>query len=211
MDYKFWIPVLGTFVQIAIGLWSVKLQIQTRQEVKTRAEKRRDEKLPWYRVYWPILAMGACMVGTWIPYFSLQGIIIPPLYLTGWGPLYSGHSGIVPIDQLKAAKEIVDGRLLISESKRSRLAGVCFHYSGLGDRDDVADLQKSQLYDIRNEDILIVIPFGPKFMEEMKFGDRGTTYKLLLVPNSISMNQFSTLHEASRLGVKVIGQGGGPP
>lgn len=214
MDYRFWIPVLGTLAQIIIGLWSVKLQLQTQQEVRTRAERRRGSKFPWYRAYWPILAMAACMIGTWVPYFSSQGIVISPPYLTTWGPVTpDGFSPgqNVPVDQFKAVKEIADGRLLMSARKRSRLAGVCFHYSGLGDQDDVTDLQKSQLYDIRDGDVLITIPLGPKFMEELKGGSRGTLYRLLLVPSNVAMSQFSSLHEAYRLGVQVIGQGGGPP
>lgn len=88
---------------------------------------------------------------------------------------------------------------------------MCFHNFGTGDPDDITALQKSVLYDIRDEETTISIPLDNTFQEEVKRGLSGTNYRLLLVPNSVSMSQFSTLHEAYGLGIRVLGTGGGPP
>lgn len=118
MDYRFWVPAGGTIAQIILGLWAVMLQRQALQEVQTRSEKRRGAKLPWYRLYWPMFAMAACMVGTWVPYLlSPAASPASGQYLEAWGP--APTPGYIPkpgeVITLTYTKVLANGHLLASE------------------------------------------------------------------------------------------------
>jgi hypothetical protein len=87
---------------------------------------------------------------------------------------------------------------------------VAFRYFGNGDILDSRDLQKSGLYDIKDESITIFIHLDQSFVETMR-RERGTSYYLLLVPKAVQMDQFTTPREAESLGVKLIDGRSGPP
>jgi hypothetical protein len=171
--------------------------------------------------YWPIVAMLLLTILTWSavvydiydrhhPRLKLSPVSGAAL-LTGWG--ITGTPGASwPIPGLTPqVYMVINGRLLSSFEQTHHVAGVAFHQFGISDPDNVRDLQKSELHDIRDEDIRIDAILNASFMDEFSRGARGTTYKALLIPNGIRMEDFQTLHEAYRMGVVEIGHGGGPP
>jgi len=105
----------------------------------------------------------------------------------------------------------VDGDAIISYAEKYKVAVVVFHDPGTSDTRDVEISDKSNLFDIAGGDIRIELVLGNKFMSEVSKGYTGTKYAALLVPNKVSMGQFSTLREAESVGIKIIGGGFGPP
>ena len=127
--------------------------------------------------------------------------------MTQWGTIVGR-----PLDYVQIT---ADGHLLrsrIADYDRYKIAGVCYHYEGLGDVQDVQDLQKSELHDIVEGDIIIGIKLDQKFMNTwLQERKSNTNYVLVLVPNGINMNQFSTMRQAMALGVKPLNGAIGPP
>ena len=200
-SYQKLASTLATVVMIllaAIQAWYQRRQVQLM--LKSSKSRLAAIKAPLWSAYGPLLLTVA--VGTaiaWSPFFLPRSDQEPPLL--SWGPL--GNKNILGV--------IANGRAVWSKRDDFRLAGVMFHYSGTLDRYDVSGLSKSQLYDIEQGYVLIMISPTSGFLDENHRGIAGTTYLLLLVPNRISMSQFETIHQAQRLGVVVLGGGEGPP
>ena len=96
-------------------------------------------------------------------------------------------------------------------SKRSsyRLAMVCFPYYGVGDPIDTV-VYKSDLRDIVEAEIEVTAQFPRSFLAPGIEVKTTINYVLLLVPNGVTMDQFSTLRQAIALGVKQLQMVGGP-
>jgi hypothetical protein len=157
--------------------------------------------------------------------FTLAGFIGGPLHrwfpepagptsgkiynvIKGWGPILGMPRDIVEI--------VVDGHELIKQSginpKSFRLAAVCYHNRGTIDTRDISDLQKSSLHDLRDEDVQMTIQLNTKFMDEyLKQGWTNTNYVAIVVPNGVTMDQFSTMRQAFSLGVLSVSGVVGPP
>jgi hypothetical protein len=106
---------------------------------------------------------------------------------------------------------LIDGNGILSYQNDFKIAGVAFHYSGATDVKDVSALNKTNLYDIGPNDITMVVEWNQAFLDEMAHGVHGTSYMALLVPNTVRMDEFSTIRQAEAMGVKVIGRVAGPP
>ena len=211
MGLQFWVSLSANIAMVAIALYTALLQ---RRQLGLMAKARGKKANSAKQSYWPLMTMVLLAASCWVPYFFSTPTSAPgAAYLEGWGPAL--EPGYIPKPgeqvEIKYAQVIANGRMLQEQREHYRLAGVCFRYGGLGDPDDATSLQKSALYEIRNESIPIIIPLDSAFQAQTKSGIGGTNYRLLLVPNGVNPAQFSTFHEAYSLGIKVIGTGGGPP
>jgi hypothetical protein len=209
IDWRFWAPMIATALQLAVGIYQSRLQIRQMKLALAPAKVQEVNAMPWFKTYWPMVAMLVAMVGSWIPYFVVNRP--PETALTAWGP--NGQvgakwpmPGIPP--QLTAT---LNGRSVISRRATHHVAVVAFHSFGTTDVEDVRDLQKSSLFEIRDDYIKIVFPVNDTFMAEVAKGYEGTAYTALLVPNGVRMGDFQSLREAHKLGVTDIGGGIGPP
>lgn len=113
------------------------------------------------------------------------------------------------IDKLQA---FCDLSRLGRVAKKYKVAVVAFHYAGIIDVDDVDDLQKSSLYsiDAKNQHLLVAIPLDQRFRAELQIGT-GTNYRMLLMPDGVNTDKFSTLSQAKALGALDLGGASGPP
>jgi len=202
-DYQFWI-ILGI---TTVGVYFTREQVRLIRA--QMAAKKSAKNAPAWKVYSPAGLILLLTLVNWGPYLSsyLRSKNPEPLaerYVTSWG--------VLPSEARQGNLRLTaNGHGLLPFRKSWKIAAVCFHYNGTRDISDVEDLQKSALYDIRDGDILIVIPADAKFRKEVEAGQAGTNYYLLLVPPSVKMEQFGTLRQAESLGVRSIWTGSGPP
>jgi hypothetical protein len=106
----------------------------------------------------------------------------------------------------------VRGDLLFDYRNKFKVAVVAYKWDGLIDINDAPNLQKSNLFDItNNREIRIKIKMNEEFVDELRKGHLMTNYSILLVPNGVTMDQFTTLRQAKALGIKVMETRGGPP
>jgi hypothetical protein len=130
----------------------------------------------------------------------------------GIAPKPDGSAGQIAVDDPAFGGQVkADGRLLQKYAKKYRVSAIAFHSFPPKDPYDAGGLQKSLLYDIRNADILIPIPFDAAFRDRLKHGAIQTNYGLLLVPNGVEMSDFDTTRQAANAGVKVLATHSGPP
>jgi hypothetical protein len=98
----------------------------------------------------------------------------------------------------------VNGNALLSRQLGYRLAIACFIYDGRTDILDAPYLQVSNLYDIKMGTVSIHAGYQPYFMEyRNQMHAIGIDIALLNVPNGVQTGQFTTLHQARALGVKI--------
>jgi hypothetical protein len=148
--------------------------------------------------------------------------LFPPgvMYFTSWGP-FGGHQDIKvttyppptppKVEGYKANQVGIAGDLLAKFADRYRLIAICFQSDGMRDIDDEEDVSKSTIYDIRQGNILMGIPWTDRYTQKFAEGQHGTTYQVLLVPKQIRKYDFSTTRDAVDHGVIVLQTIGGPP
>jgi hypothetical protein len=200
MDYKFWLPFVATVVSAIAGLLQVRLQMRYLKETGAKGVPLSPK---WYKKYWPVFGMVLAIILSWVPYFVVANVTLPdPIVHWGGAPQFGPNT----------VEIIVNGSKLLSKKSRYKVAAVCFHYVSRGDYVDSANLQKSRLFEIRDELETIPIPVDSAFVYEWQTQNISpTSYFGLLVPNDVSMDQFSTLRQAFALGVLSLGGKAGPP
>jgi hypothetical protein len=149
---------------------------------------------------------------------------IPQTIILDWG--YSGSARWQPGDpqSIQGPKESmlrVNGSLLRSLAKKDyKLIGVGFHHVISGDVLDQPNISKSGLYDIRDGQINITIPWNDDFISELVHAKpvgeslylrRIPHYMLLAVPKGVTPQSFSSLRQAIDLGAKRLQSVAGPP
>jgi hypothetical protein len=92
-----------------------------------------------------------------------------------------------------------------------KLLAIAFHYKGDVDINDVSELQKSALYDVRTGAQIMVFHYDDKFAAEFAAGIRNTNYFLFIVPSAFRPDGFSTVRQAFAQGARLAGAGVGPP
>ena len=198
-DYQSLFSSIATVVMVAAAIYQSVL-MRRQLQMMTPKSKQKQVKTP----YWPLIVICVAGIGiAWTPvWFNTTNQNQYQASLLAWG--------LNPQNQQTGFIR-VDSRRFLSQRKGFRLAAACFHYYGIGDAKDSPNISKSALYDIVDQPYLdITIPFNQQFEEERKKG-HGSNYALLLVPNGVKMDQFSTIHEAEALGVKMIDTGAGSP
>jgi hypothetical protein len=104
----------------------------------------------------------------------------------------------------------LDGERLIKFANKYLLVGVCFHLFG-GEPTEATHISKSGLYDIKKGEITIAIPWTNKYINELVSGKSGTNYALMLVPKSITTDQFDSVKQAMTLGAILVEKRGISP
>jgi hypothetical protein len=221
-DWSAWMPVIvNTLITAGIGVAGLVMQqkqiVLAKAQFEASAKKAKVPLKPrWWNLYWPIALMVVLAAVSWIPYIlGIDGPVRVPSALVRWGlapvPGMNEDVGIPVDDPIVHGRVVANGHALRKYAKADRIAAVAFHAIGSIDPFDVSTLQKSALYDIRDEEMEVAIPLDSAFRDDYKHGFRGTNYMLLLVPRGTTMADFGTIHQAQALGVKVLGTGLGPP
>jgi hypothetical protein len=207
IDWHFWVLLAITVVIGGLGLLMQNKQISLAEaQLLAAAKKKVAPKVGFFKQYWPLVCMLVLATTSWLPY--LLSTHYPPIYMSNWGvwPL-----GLKIDDPQIHGRVIADGGLLQKYHGDYKLAAVAFFHIASVDAYDEEGLQKSSLYEIRDEPIEIAIPWSDTFRKMVLQGDTGTNYVLLLIPKGVSMPDFETLHQAEALGVKIEAIYAGPP
>jgi hypothetical protein len=206
-----WLGYITTWVGaivIAIG-GAIKAEPRLRRRLPSVLRAR-----PWAFV--PLILMLIGAVGFALGYDDKQWEPVIPVmddYGADYGPgtplvFVAGHPET--LSGPKSVHIILEGKRLLRFAKKYRLLGVCFH-SVVGDPMDSNPLSKGGLYEIRNERITLRIPWNQTFQEEVVRPLSGTNYVLLMIPKSVSAEQFNSVNQAIAVGAIVVETRAGPP
>jgi hypothetical protein len=88
---------------------------------------------------------------------------------------------------------------------------VAIHFFGNVDQYDAEGLQKSAAFDLRDGPSEFAIHADKAFQTEFTKGNHGTNYVIMLIPRSISPDQFRTIRQAIALGAIIVTSDAGPP
>ena len=95
---------------------------------------------------------------------------------------------------------------LINFKESHKLMLVCFHWDGRTDQLDAKQIIKSNPYDITSDSVTLFVEPPSEFFQSIR-----TMYNVLLVPNELKPEQFSSVREALVAGARVLWKGSGPP
>lgn len=163
-------------------------------------------------VYVPVLLILLSVFSFYAGYLTghSSGVVIPPSELdcmSGWGIMRpQPFSGPALWVQANGACVLA----VIGNRSDYHVTAVAFHEYGVLDPFDEPLTAKSKPHEIQPF-MNIVIPEGPAFLKQSPEPEGGTQYALLVVPKSVSTDQFSTMHEALKLGAHLAGWSKGPP
>jgi hypothetical protein len=201
-DWHFWLPIGLT---LCLGMASLYMQqknnVLVQESMVAAAKKKPPPKISWLRQYWPVILMTLFTCISWIPYLHRSSYDNAPR--TAF--LDFGAPHVDSIDDPAAFSRIVtDGDIFMDDSGDFRLAGAVYVHASPVDQYDEPLLMKSSLYEIRPRTAIeIVMPWSPEYRQDLHRGARMTYFALLLVPKTVEMNQFDTLNQAKRYGVRV--------
>jgi hypothetical protein len=189
------VRVFSRLGKYQVGLTEKQIQ---RRRIRMLKTTRREK-------FMLILGVG-CLFCAALGLYRTMSFSIPAgiHYLDSWGLNF-------PFPNATANKMELSGSVLMPYRINYRVAGACFRYHGTADILDATGLQKSGLYDIKDEALKIEMPWDSSFIDTIKRGEVETSCSLLLVPNGVTMDQFSTLRQAEAIGVKVLQTVAGPP
>lgn len=218
-NYQFWLPLALTAIIGAIGAYGTYLQKKQLQLMLRAKGKKGVAPSPgFWRSNGQLVVMFVCAAIAWVPYVISRDQPQPTTlqYMLKWGPVappgVDENANSIPVGLLKYVKVVARGHELLPYKDKYRVGAVSFHYLGTTDVDDVDNLQKSNLYDIRDDAIELYIPVNEAFRQEIAHGGSGhTNYHLLVVPKERSMGDFTTMRQAKALGAKVVSIGSGSP
>lgn len=197
-DYQFWTGALAVLVA-SYGAYYQRKQYNLMLPPPGKRSTKPPPS-PWWK-YPPLIATFALAALAWVPlavsFWNRPAI--PTIGLAGWGTTD-------PLNGLPI------GITITKDDPSMRLMGIAYHYDSTVDVYDVARLQKSALYDVRVSTFAIMIKPDQTFMDEVTSHRHvRTNYLLLSVPSSLANPEFSTLRQATNMGIKIIWSGVGPP
>ncbi|MGA8212254.1 MAG: hypothetical protein WB799_01575 [Candidatus Sulfotelmatobacter sp.] len=153
--------------------------------------------------FWPMIVMAAMLVLTWgaVGYDVYHHTAsIPEFDEPQADPLVSswGLEGQI-------CDMTINGSALLPLRSDYKIAIGCFVFAGTEDILDAPNVQVSQLYDIRGDQILVRVPFSEAYQKYRDaHGAMGSHIALLLIPNGIEPSQFQTLRQARQLKVRIL-------
>jgi hypothetical protein len=194
MDYQLGIG----FVSLLITAYGVYLQRKQGQMAKSTIKKKAPASLPvWWRSP-TVLILAVLTILNWTPYL-LSKIPQIPNYgkdetaVASWG----GSGG----DRFHIT---ANGDHLIRYQSKYKMIAVMFFNDGFRDRIDLDIIQKSAVYNIEPGQI----DMGMRFDKTPFLGRRGLfSFALLLLPEGLPPNTFSTIRIAQALGAKYVWNG----
>jgi hypothetical protein len=197
-DPQFWIGALALLVASYAAYFQRKQYF-----LMLPAPGKRPPKIapkPWWQ-FPPLIAAFALAMLAWVPFLlSLWNQPAPStIAVFGWGT-----NNLVPGLPINV--------VITKDDPSIKLMGAAYHYDGTTDLYDVKQLQKSALYDVRIGAVLIMVKTDATFVDEVSSHRHvRTNYVLLSVPASLNAPDFSTLRQATGMGIKTIWSGVGPP
>lgn len=199
------VMVPGDWITVLALLVAIYAAYNQREQTRMMRATTPSAPLPQSKYWWasrPMVAMAVLVILAWTPQLLSWWNAPPPsAFVYQFGPYPAlDRTLFMQADTTNINKYASDYKLI----------GVAFHYLANGDVKDLDKLQKSPPFDIV-PNAQIFIHLDDDFVQEMKSGIGHTNYVLLMVPNGLSPDKFSTLRQAISLGAKVIGGGSGPP
>ena len=205
-DWGFWEWVTYTSIFLGALIVAAEAGVASAPNLSKRRPKFSNSTI-WK--FLPISLMG----------ISLLGIVGSRIYhepvdserlIESWGS--AGTSNIhlnddktISASGALSSHILVRGRLLNNFDKQKwKMVGVCFHSARTGDMLDSPNISKSGKYEISDDDVYIKIPWNESFIEDLVGGSSTTQYSLLMVPNGVDLEQFSTLRQAHALGAQEV-------
>lgn len=193
------IPILG------LGIAGYTAYLQRKQVKLMTAGQETLPGLPTPPPWWrapPVIAVFALALLAWIPWVWTTWVAPknqPDVAVASWG--------LFNLTDRQLQMTVASAR----KNDNEKFLAIAFHYKGDVDFEDVTELQKSALYDVRVGAQVMVFRYDEKFAAEWAAGLRNTTYILLTVPTNLRPEDFSTIRQAISKGAKIVGGGSGPP
>jgi hypothetical protein len=205
-DYQFWLALLGTLGTLYSAYWQRRSAMMA-IEAQGPKHRRAAEAPTWWKSP-SVIALFILVCALWGPFIVNRLSEEPVLrnVTTGMDGVRDNSSGKL----IAAALYItVDGNEIYKYAPM-RIMAAGFHWKPDRDVDDVDDLQKSAVYDIRREAITFHINVNQKFINEYNLG-APNNYALIVVPRDLTPQRFATLRQAKAAGAKVINLGSYKP
>jgi hypothetical protein len=210
MDWQPWIALLVA----GYGVYQQHKQTKMMEAhtIPRPGVSPRAIKSSWWKT--PVIPILAVLVAlAWWPDIA-ERLNQPTLQnpaKAGWGARTAiTESGTSRLKELTLFVTL-DGAYLNRYAENFSMIAVAVHYRGDRDLDDVAITEKSAVYGIHDEQELLLIKTSQTFIDEVNAGLRNTTYFVVLVPNGLTPENFTTFRQAKHLGAIVLPVGGGPP
>lgn len=188
MDYKFWIPLIATILNLYL----------THRQVRFMEAQPNAARLPSLFPagkallrYWPIGAMIVLMLLCWVPYF-LGPNAPPPSYFMQWRLREEGGVGAT-----------IDTTSLESVKGKRRIMIAAVMTSPTVDVMDNPEIIKSRTYEIETPILQIDAIATPEFHQKEYLGQSIQSF-LIEVPENFAIEKMATVADAERLGGKVL-------
>lgn len=203
-DAVFWLGVtvfgvgLTTLIEGGHVLSAVSLTIIGAVAVVYSVVLHYEPQLPRLPIWVVLLAVTWCAIG-YDFYDRHHTVLLPEFDSKRNAPLVISYGGSPSSCYMQ-----VNGEAVLLNKSVYRLAIACFLYDGAEDILDAPNLQVSNLYDIKDGVVGIQQNFSESFQQyRMAQHAIGISIALLLVPDGVERNQFSTLRQARKLKVLI--------
>jgi hypothetical protein len=203
LEYQFWFGILALLLAFYSAYHQTKQTNLMASQAASRAERRRGEipRLIWWRSP-AILALFALACLVWGPYILSK--------IHEEERLLNSVAGIRTVTVDNSTGKLKDVGLYVSVDGNEiykyspwRVMAAAFVWTSDRDADDVQDLQKSTILDIRKETMQFWFKGNPKFIEQVGKG-APVNFAVIVLPKTISANNFETLRQARDWGAKII-------
>jgi hypothetical protein len=197
MDYQFW---MGAAALVVGGIGSYYQYKSVRiMQTGAGANQAASNAGKWWRTP-TVMAMSVLAVLCWIPYFIRPAPEIPNdgmecRAVFDWG---------ANRDRREYLELTANGDYLSQYPASYWLIAVAFVYDAAVDMLDAAPLAKSAPHEITKGHIPILIRKDSN-LERVN----GATFALLLVPRTVTPNNFDSIRQARSLGAKFLWKGSG--
>jgi hypothetical protein len=207
MNTSEWLLVLIALVGAVVNYLQQREQNQIFREQNQifanpagKTVPREKPRFIWLKRYWPTLVtlLLFVLIGYDI-YDCHHSVEIPEWDEARAAPLVINYGG-----DPDGCFMTIDSKSLVAYARDYQLAIGCFFYGGTQDVLDAPNLQVSNLYDIKEGQILIRITYSQGYLLYRQTQHAGLgNIALLLIPKGIASDQFSTLRQARNLKVKI--------
>jgi len=166
------------------------------------------DRTRWLKRYWPMFAMmilAAVNLGG-IGYREYQKHrSFPPEFDDPNNlPLMTGYG----LDTPSSCFANLQSKILLAHRSDYKVAIGCFLWDGTVDRLDAPNVQVSNLYDIVDGETALRVTWGEVFNKYRQEQHAvGIIVAVFIVPNGVSITQFTTLRQARALGVRIPSAG----
>jgi hypothetical protein len=211
VDYQFWFPLVGTFSGVVAMLGTLYSAYWQRKAIMMATEaqginnQRGKIQLP---IWWKspaVLALFILSCSLWGPYI---------LSKVNEEDRVRGNGGIQAATIDNSTGRFIDFTLYVSingddiyrYASSWRVMAVGFVWTIDRDLDDIQELQKSPVLEIRKDNMVFLFKGDSKFVDQVSRG-APVNYGLIILPKNLPADAFKTLRQAKDLGAKVVSLG----